>query len=96
MSSSIIAPQKRDFKSKWRKQRRRTYQVIEDLQNQIEQLKKSNSRPAIYESSESISHESSDQSRFLVSKSLWQALTPSAKRKAKSSLASKKLSRLLK
>ena len=59
-------------------------------------LRKSNSLPTIHESSGSISDKSSYYSRLLVSQSLWQALTPNAKRKVKSSLVSKKLRRGLK
>ena len=65
------------------------------MQNQIGQLKKSNSQPAIHESSRSIFDESSNHNRLLVSQSLWQALTPNAKRKAKCSLVSKKLPKIL-
>ena len=53
-------------------------------------------QPDIHESSGSISDDSSDHSRLLVSQSLWQALTTNAKRKAKSILVSKKLPRALK
>ena len=63
------------------------------MQNQTEQLKKSNSQPTTHESSGSIS---GDHSRLLVSQSLWQVLTPNAKRKAKCSLVSKKLPKGLK
>ena len=53
-------------------------------------------QPDIHESSGSISDDSSDHSRLLVSQSLWQALTTNAKRKAKSILVSKELPRALK
>ena len=76
----MSTPAKINFKNKYRKLTRKEDQIIEDLQNQSEQLKKSNSQPTIHENSGSNSDESSDHSRLLVNQNLWQALTPNAKR----------------